>query len=195
MALKKITDKNFLPSKGVKAIPVYSEFFNESYDAIYTINARAHHSMSPTYVLKHPLMAVAVWDYATHGGATGIVNLNGGVGMLPDNAIVRNVFYDIETIVHTSGSTGTMIFQLPTDGTLLSLTTSFTGSTGNTGATGMGLGTPQNSTSGTWVKTTASRGVQVDLTGTGPTFIGGKVYCFIEYVVSELDAGDLTPSD
>jgi len=186
MALKKLTNKNFLPSKGVTPLPVYAEYYNDMYDAVYTLNARAHHSMDPSRIIKYPLMAVAVWDFAVNGGSTGIANLNGANAMLPDNAVIRNVFYDIQTSITCTTTTGIMIFKLPTDGTLLTLSPLATG-----GNTGMGLGTPLNSTAGTWLKTTAARGIQVDLTGTGPVFTAGKVYCYIEYVVSELEASAL----
>jgi hypothetical protein len=189
MALNRITDKNFLPPEGVKKIPVYSHHFNNSYDAIDRLNTRDHHSMDTSRIIKHPLMAVAVFDVAVNGGATGTRNLNAGVGMIPDNAIVRNVLYDIQTAVVATGATAAISFNLPTDGTLLSIALA----TGAGGNTGMGLGTPLNSTAGTWIKTTAARGVQIDVTGAG-TLTAGKVYCFIEYVVSELDADDYSIS-
>ncbi len=189
MSLKRLTNRNFLPSKGVQPIPVYAEYYNEMYDAVYTLNARAHHSMDPSRIIKYPLMAVAVWDYAINGGSTGIANLNSSVNFLPDNAVIRNVFYDIKTQVVVSGTTGNLVFKLPTDGTLINMLVAY--NTGSIGGTGVGLGTPQNSTAGTWIKTTAARGVQADLTGTGPTFTAGKVYCYIEYVVSELEPSGL----
>lgn len=188
MGLKRLTNKNFLPSKGVQPIPVYAEYYNEMYDAVYTLNARAHHSMDTSRIIKYPLMAVAVWDFTVNGGATGTINLNSSVGLLPNNAIVRNVAYDIVTALVTSatGETATMIVKLPTDGTLVTQLAA----TGAAGTTGMGLGTPQNSTAGTWLKTTAARGVQVEVTGAG-TITAGKIYYFVDYVVSELESSDL----
>ena len=197
MAVKKLTDKNFLPPKGSKAIPVYACHFNDMYDAgaevdakISVLNRRDHHSMDATHIIKHPLLAVAVYDFSVDGGATGTVNLNSAVGMIPDNAIVRNVFYDIQSTLVTNATAGTatMVFQLPTDGTLVSILVP-TGSAATGGATGTALGTPLNASAGTWIKTTAARAVQVDITGAS-AITAGKVYCFVEYVTSELDAAD-----
>lgn len=186
MVLKQITDKNFLPAEGVKAIPVYSFHFNEAYDVMDRLNARDHHSMDTVKVVKHPLMAVGVYDFSVNGGATGTLNLNNTIAIIPDNAVVRNVSYDIPTGVTTVGATATMIFKMPTDGTLLTLSNIGTAAAA---ATGIGLGTPQVGTGGTWLKTTAARGLQIEVTGAG-TVITGKVYLFIEYVVSELDSTD-----
>ena len=188
MALKKLTNKNFLPSKGVTPLPVYAEYYNDMYDAVYTLNARAHHSMDPSRILKHALMAVAVWDFAVNGGATGTVNLNGGIAIIPDNAIVRNVVYDIATTLVSlaTAATATMIVSLPTDGTLVTQLAV----TGAAGTTGMGLGTPVHASGGTWIKTTAARGIQVEVTGAG-TLTAGKIYYFVEYVVSELEPSGL----
>jgi len=185
MVLKRITDKNFLPLEGQKKIPVYSTFFNEAYDAVVVINARDIHAMDVTHVVKHPLMAVAVYDFDEVGGATGQHSLNNAIGLLPDNAIIRNVMYDVQTAVVATGATASVVFQLPTDGDLLTLDPVLTA-----GFTGMGLGTPLMASAATWVKTTAARAVQVDITGAG-TINAGKVYCFIEYVMSELDASDI----
>jgi len=193
MSLKKITDKNFLPSHGVKPIPVYSEFFNDLLDAAWTLNARAHHSMSQTNLPKHPLMAVAVYDFAVNGGDTGAdMSLNGGIGFFPDNAIIQNVSYDIVTTLRSlaTAATATMIVKVPTDGTLLTLLIP-TGATGG-GKTGMGLGTPVSSSAGTWIKTTAARGITVEATGNSD-ITAGKVFFFIEYVTSELIESDLSP--
>ena len=188
MSLKRITDKNFLPPEGSKPIPVYSSHFNDAYDALYRMNARAHHSMDVEKIVKYPLMAVAVYNFDVDGGATGTLTLNSNIGLVPDNAVIRNVFYDTPAAVTTTGATATVICQLPTDGALLTFSNVGTGAAAVTGGA-LGLGTPQNSTAGTWVKTTAIRTVQVDITGAG-TVVTGKVYCYIEYVVSELEASD-----
>lgn len=184
MTLKRLTDKNFPPSQGNKAIPVYMEHYNEMYDAVNILNRRDFHAMSQTYTIKHPLMAVAVYDFDVDGGATGTVNLNNNIGLLPDNAIIHNVFYDISTAVVATGATAGVIFKLPTDGNIVNIDPVLTG-----GNTGLGLGIPQESTAGTWIKTTAARAVQLEITGAG-TINAGKIYCFIEYVVSELEPED-----
>jgi hypothetical protein len=183
MSLKRITDKNFPPPRGSKVIPVYAKYFNDAYDVIEKNDAKDHHSMDPVNTVKHSLMAVAVYDYSVNGGATGTVNLNDAVALLPDNALIQNVSYDIQTAVVATGATAGIIFKLPTDGNLLTIDPIAT----TPGTTGAGLGTPLKATANTWVKTTAARGVQLEVTGAG-VLNAGKVYCFIEYVVSELDA-------
>ena len=147
--------------------------------------------MSQTNVLKHPLMAVAVYDFAVNGGDTGAdMSLNGGIGFFPDNAIIQNVSYDILTTLRSlaTAATATMIVKVPTDGTLLTLLIP-TGATGG-GTTGMGLGTPVSSSGGTWIKTTAARGITVQATGHSD-ITAGKIVFFVEYVTSELEATDL----
>ena len=192
MVLKKLTDRNFLPSKGTKAIPVYAEHYNEMYDGgteldakISVLNRRDHHSMDATHIIKHPLLAIAVYDFDVDGGATGTINLNGDTNIIPDNAIIRNVSYDVESAISPTGATATLIFSV-VDGALLTLSNV---SGGSGGLTGMGLGTPQNSSGGTWIKTAAARSIDLEITG-GGTVEAGKLYCYVEYVVSELDAGD-----
>jgi len=194
MTLIQLTDKNFLPPKGVKAIPVYSKFYNDLVEGaqsldtkIDTLNRRAHHSMDTTHIVKHSLMAIAVYDYSVDGGATGQASLNEGTNIIPDNALIRNVSYDIQTAVVATGGTAGVVFQLPTDGNLLSIDPVATGA----GTTGAGAGTPLLQTPNTWLKSSAARAVQVDITGSG-TIVAGKVYCYIDYVVSELDASDYT---
>ena len=140
--------------------------------------------MNTENVVKHSLMAVAVYDYSVNGGSTGTVDLNSSVSMLPNNAIVQNVSYDIQTAVVATGATASIIFKLPTDGNLLTIDPIATG-----GTTGAGLGTPKIATANTWVKTTDARKVQLEVTGSG-ILNAGKVYCFIEYVVSEVDSDD-----
>lgn len=187
MSIKRLTSKNFPPSKGEKAIPVFAEYYNDLYDGAYRMNARDHHSMGQTYVIKHPLMAVSVWDYSVNGGATGTVDLNGGTAVIPDNAIIHNVIYDVVTKVLCTGATATLLIKVPTDGTLATIAVP-------TGTSGKGvdayLGTPVEATYTTWVKTTAARAIQAEVTGAG-TLTQGKIYCFIEYYVSELDESTL----
>ena len=56
------------------------------------LNERARHTMDSSDILKYPLMAVVEYDFSVHGGTQATVALNGGIDLVPDNALIYNVF-------------------------------------------------------------------------------------------------------
>ena len=112
----------------------------------------------------------AVYDFSVSGGAVGTITLP---VTLPNKAVVLSVYRDVVTPVTSTGSTGTVLLGLPTDGALE-----------QTALTANGAAISVASTAGTAApkKTTAARAVQVTI-GTNPV-LAGKINYIIHYYVS-----------
>ena len=140
-----------------------------------------------TFKLSTSAGGSAVDITAASGGGTHTATTNtignvtfGAEGLLPDNAIVKNVYYDIVTSF-APGTTSIGV-TLPTDGDLV---TSAVASTAWDSGQKDGVADP--STASSFVKTTAERAITMDITGTAGTddLTAGKAVVFIEYVISE----------
>ena len=95
-----------------------SETVKDNYDGIVLLNARDEHlPVHATQIIKHPLMAVATYDFAVHGGEISEIDLTTN-DVIPDNAIITDVVVDVVTAIVTTDTSGTITFQLPTDGAL-----------------------------------------------------------------------------
>lgn len=124
------------------------------------------------------------YDFATDAGAVGTINMRGG--LLPNNAIVNNAWYEVTTTFTSSGDSATIALGIATDDA--------TGIEGATAISAMGdiwdagiHGTDLDpSTASTFTtKTTAERNVLMTI-GTEAVTAGALVL-HLEYVVSELD--------
>ena len=145
-------------------------------DAIDVLNDRdVHLDNMESGIYKHPLMAVVTYDYdvdpALGNGES--IDLHRGRTIIPDNAIIMNVAYDVVT--QTAG--GDVVLATKTG------TAALTG-TISAAASGLALGIPDYATSGEWVKTTAVEGLTLTEQGTG-AMSAGKIHFYIQYVVSE----------
>ena len=143
--------------------------------AVNTLNNRADHTQSATAIVKYPLMAVVDYDGAVDGYTAAAHELNGGVHVIPDNAIILNVFYDEITALDSVNDTATVTFTLTT------ATTALTGAIAVGGGTALGV--PDFATNTDWIKTTAADSITATV-GT-QALTAGKLRLYIMYVVSE----------
>jgi len=208
---EKITSKNFRPTNS-EVQPVFAQKYNELYDeveenetaiatnlaSVTTLNNRDVHlpDTNNSYIVKHPLMAVATYDFAVDGTGTGgfarTVTLHGDTALIPDNAIITQVLQDVITAPNSAGDGGTIKFKLATDG---DLTLNITADDGTSGllygvpktyaldgnaltAANMGIAIDD-----TFIKTTGARSIDVEI-GT-EALTAGKIRLFVWYVVSE----------
>jgi len=145
-------------------------------DAIDVLNTRdVHLDNMESGIYKHPLMAVITYDFAVDPalGNGGSIDLHRGRTIIPDNAIIMNVAYDVVT--ETAG--GDVVLATKTG------TAALTG-TISAAASGLALGIPDFATVGEWVKTAAVEGLTLTEQSTG-AMSAGKIHFYIQYVVSE----------
>lgn len=115
--------------------------------------------------------ASALYDFSVNGGAVGTITL--GV-TLPDNAVVVEVIREELIAATSTGSTGTIILNLPTDGNLEQTALTADGGAITVASTG-GSAVPK--------KLTAARVIQVTI-ATNP-ILAGKIRYFVRYYKSE----------
>ena len=158
-------------------------------DAIVLVNARDQHlPVHATQIIKHPLMAVATYDFDVHGGEIGEIDLTTNA-VIPDNAIITDVVVDVVTAIVTTDAGGTITFQLPTDGNLTSLIGDtvadiFAGVPGTFAiADGDSATDMAEKKAASYLKTTAERKIQAKIETKAVT--AGKVNIFVWYIVSE----------
>ncbi len=143
-------------------------------DSITILKARDMHIMSTTHLVKHTLLAVAVYDFAVDGSAATTIDLNTGVDMLPDNAIIKKVYYEITTDLDSTSSTSTFKFKTEE----FDLTTAVTadGTNAADGIDGVMDGAGANMD-----KLTAASKIQIETSVADIT--AGVAKIFIEYVI------------
>lgn len=120
----------------------------------------------------HKHLVVATYDFAKHGGAVGDITLDDAV--LPDNAIITKVFFDVLT-APTSGGAATVAFKVASAGDLKA-------ATAIASWTGLVDGVPAD-TAATMIKLSADQLVKATVAVAALT--AGKIKVCIEYVQSE----------
>lgn len=123
-----------------------------------------------------------VYDFAVQGGATGTLPLkdeNGNPAILPINAIITQVYFDIITAFSSTGNNGTIALTGNTSGDLLAAVDADTLplSAGHPGS-GIPIGT-----AATMVKLTAAR--QITLAIATNAMLTGRANFFVEFVLSD----------
>jgi hypothetical protein len=119
----------------------------------------------------------AVYDFEELGGAVGDINLvddEGNAAVLPDNAIIHQVIFDVVTAPESGGS-ATIAFNANSAGDMKA-------ATAIASWTGIVAGVPVG-TAATCVKLTAERTLQATVATAALT--AGKINVFVEYFVSE----------
>lgn len=111
-----------------------------------------------------------VYDFSVNGGAVGTIPLSAS---LPNKAVVTEVIRDEVTALTSTGSTGTIILNVPTDGNLEQTALTADGGSPSLASSG-GSALPK--------KTTAARTLQVTI-ATNPV-LAGKINYIIRYFVS-----------
>lgn len=115
-------------------------------------------------------VAKATYDFSIQGGAIGAHSLSVD---LPDNAIIVEVIRDEITAATSTGSTGTIILGVPTDGALEQTALTADGGSPSLASSG-GTAVPK--------KLTAARTLQVTI-ATNPV-LAGKIVYFVRYFKS-----------
>jgi hypothetical protein len=118
------------------------------------------------------------YSFAVSGGAVSTISLldqAGDVIVLPDNAIITQVYIDIVTAMTSTGGTGTIALTANSSGDLLAAVDADT-------LSGVVAGVPVG-TAATMVKLTADRTLSVAIATAALT--AGKFNAFVEYVLSE----------
>lgn len=124
---------------------------------------------------KVPNVVRGTYDFAVLGGATGSLNLLGPDGkkiIIPNKAIIRQVWIDIITACTSTGGTGTIALNCNSAGDLLVAVDADT-------LSGVNAGVPVG-TAATMVKATAARTLVLAI-ATNP-LLSGKFDVFVEYV-------------
>ncbi len=161
-------------------------------DGANIINERdVHLPVHGEHIIKHPLMAVATYDFAVHGGVKDTpIPLTDNV--IPDNAIITKVIYDVVTDIASTSDTGTIKFSLPTNG---DLTVALTASAGDEVGLYQGIPgsfaindgddaatmAPKMATN--YIRTTAARAIQAEIATNNLT--AGKINVYVWYVGTE----------
>ena len=140
----------------------------------YLINQRDEHTVSPTYIVKHKLMALGTYDFATHGTSDAAIDIT-TVDVLPDNAILTDVYVDITTDINSTSGTTTMAFQIEQGGGT-AITTA-----GSIVADNTNIGVLKESTITFPIKLTEASKLQV-LFNTND-ILAGVATVYIEYIV------------
>ena len=120
-------------------------------------------------------MAVVDWDFDVDGGTAEAHELNGGTNIIPDNAIILNVFYDEITALDSLNDTATVTFSLT------NATTALTGAIAV--GDGIAMGVPDFATNTDWIKTAQADSITATIGTQAAT--AGKLRLYIMYVVSE----------
>jgi len=154
------------------------------------INFPVHNS----HTIKQNTHAVATWDFAIHGGATGDspIALTTNT-VIPDNAVIWKVIYEVVTELTSTSNTGTIKFSLPADGDLTDALTAsagaelgiYEGKPGNFGLDGNEMNAAAMATAkeATYVKSTAARKIQAEIATNNLT--AGKIDVLVFYEVTE----------
>ena len=142
-------------------------------DAVNILNQRDIHSITHEHIIKHELMAVAVYDFAIHGTSRTAIDIT-NVAVLPDNAIITETLFDIITDFNSTSTSTTVKFLVPTDGDLTTAATIV--------ADGTNAGVYKEATVLPF-KLTDDRKIQIYFDTNDIT--AGKAKIFVKYVVSE----------
>ena len=147
-----------------------------------------------SHTIKQNTHAVATWDFAIHGGATGDspIALTTNT-VIPDNAVIWKVIYEVVTELTSTSNTGTIKFSLPTDGDLTDALTAsagaelgiYEGKPGNFALDGNEMNAAAMATAkeATYVKSTAARKIQAEIATNNLT--AGKIDVLVFYEVTE----------
>lgn len=119
-------------------------------------------------------VARGVYDFSVSGGAIGNYNLLPEDQLIPNKAIITQVYIDIITGMTSSGGTGTVRLTLNSAGDLLAAVDADT-------ISGIVAGIPVG-TAATMVKATADRNIVLAIATAALT--AGKIAVFVEYVIS-----------
>lgn len=128
--------------------------------------------------------ARVTYDFATDGGAQGTIGL--GV-TLPDNAVIRRAWYDVQTTFTSAGDLATVALNIPTDGDLVDAIAIGDGTNPwdagihdivNAANVAEDIDAPTG-----YLKLTGAREVSIVIATEDLT--AGKLILFIDYVVSE----------
>lgn len=123
----------------------------------------------------------AVWDFAVQGGAVGSLSLLDDLGnpaILPDKAIICQVYIDIITAMTSTGGTGTIALTANSSGDLLAAVDA---DTLPLSASHPQAGVPVG-TAATMVKLTAARTIVMEIATNA--LLTGKIRVFIDFVLS-----------
>ena len=147
-----------------------------------------------SHTIKQNTHAVATWDFAIHGGATGDspIALTTNT-VIPDNAVIWKVIYEVVTELTSTSNTGTIKFSLPTDGDLTDALTAsagaelgiYEGKPGNFDLDGLAMNAAEMATAkeATYIKSTAARKIQAEIATNNLT--AGKIDVLVFYEVTE----------
>ncbi len=132
-----------------------------------------------TQLAKVPNVVKATYDFSVLGGAVGTLVLLGDDGLpviIPDNAIIKQAYFEILTAFTSTGNNGTIALQSNAAGDLLATVDA------DTLITGMNDGIPVN-TAATMIKLTADR--QLKMVIATNAILTGKMDLFVEYVLGQ----------
>lgn len=121
-------------------------------------------------------VAKGLYDFSVLGGAIGSYDLLASTDVIPNKAVVTNVYFDILTAFTSTGGTGTIALGLNTTIDLLAAVDA------DTLSTGLNAGIPVG-TAATMKKATADRNLVLTIATAAIT--AGKAVVFVEYVISE----------
>lgn len=132
------------------------------------------------YLCQKRSVLPLVYDFAVDGGAVSTIKLRDALtaevaDKLPSGAIITQVYADVKTACASAGGTGTIALTANSAGDLLAAVDADTKS-------GIFAGIPIG-TAGTMVKLTADR--QISLAIATEALTAGKLYIFVEYVISQ----------
>jgi len=129
------------------------------------------------HIIKHSLMAVAIWDYAVDGATVGTFDLMGARNLLPLGAVIRNVFVDVVEAITSGTDTATVTFNAKAS------TDALTGALDKDDSTGTFIaGTVVDGTPGGYIKLAAANSIEVDVAGEEADT--GLIKIYIDYVVT-----------
>ena len=168
------TNKKIRVRKGTdNAIRDFSDRLNDN-TALFTLVPELYGTgTSNTY---RKCVAKGLYDFSVLTGAIGSYNLLSTDEVIPDNAIVTNVYIDVITAFTSTGGTGTIALTLNTAGDLLAAVDA------DTLSTGPNAGIPDGAVAN-MVKATAARNLVLSIATAAIT--AGKAVVFVEYVISE----------
>ena len=138
--------------------------------AVHTLNQRDNHTVSTEHIIKHKLLALGTYDFDTHGTALTAIDIT-SVDVLPDNAIITNVYFDVTTGFTSTSTTTTIAFQIEQGG----------GTVITTAATLAAIGVFEEGTISFPIKLTEASKLQVIQTVADVT--AGVATVYVEYIV------------